>query len=78
MKTKHSIITTASHGAQTLHVEDPTLDESLPVSSRLYILRDASRLPEDGKQPAEIWMTGEELTSLAQQWLAYAALTEPK
>lgn len=66
------LITTSPHGAQTLRAEDPSLDKCLPVSSRLYILRD------DGKSPNEIWMTGEELTSLATQWLVYVKLTEPK
>ena len=67
MKTK-TILKTDPHGAQTLRQIEPS--ESNKVGNRLY---DLSAIATYGTaQIAHVVMTGEELTSLANQWLEYA------
>ena len=55
------VLTTDPHGEHVLtHLEPP---HGLPLSSRLFVLKDSL-----GRQ---LDFTGEELTSLATQWLRY-------
>ena len=61
------LLTTEPHGAQKLYeTEEPQTQPK--IGNRLYTLED-----DQGR-----WtnMTGEELTSLANQWLAYAKSAE--
>lgn len=58
------IITTNTHGAQCVYEIEP--DSGLPIHNRLFALEDANE-PE-----RVVNLTGEEMTDLANQWLAYA------
>lgn len=64
---ERSLFITSPHGDQALIdlLKENEPDE--PITQRLYALRS---LDLDGEK-TEIWLTGEELDSLAHQWLLY-------
>ena len=64
-----ALFTTQPHGEQTLR-EYQTPDPDMPVGNRLFILHDS--------QARELVLTGEELNSLAWQWLAVDELYHVK
>lgn len=61
------ILYTAPHAAQRLiPAESETVDPTTPIGNQLFTLEE-----KEGK--GSITMTGEELDSLAQQWLGFRA-----